>query len=113
MASVMLIDDSEILREQVRTVLTGAGHAVTEADGGPAALSHISDGYTPDVILVDYNMPDMDGIELTARLRQVDRLRTVPIIMVTTESSKEMKERGKQAGIQAWIVKPVSPDRLI
>ena len=65
------------------------------------------------MVLSDVNMPSMDGIGLVEKLRARPEYRLVPIVMLTTESSTEMKARARAAGATGWIVKPFDPERLI
>ena len=58
-------------------------------------------------------MPKVNGIELTRQIRQLDKYRFVPVIMLTTETETAKKQQGKEAGVSAWIVKPFQPERLV
>ena len=66
-----------------------------------------------DLVLADQNMPRLDGIGLTRRLREHPRFKNTPILILTTESSDQMKQAGKAAGATGWLVKPFDPNRLI
>ncbi|MCK5881001.1 MAG: response regulator [Sinobacterium sp.] len=66
-----------------------------------------------DLILTDINMPEMNGIELIGKLRELDAYKHKPILVLTTESSTEMKTKGKSAGATGWIVKPFEPEKLL
>ncbi len=68
---------------------------------------------TVDLVLTDQNMPRMDGLELIKLLRELPTYQKVPILMLTTESSDEMKSKGRAAGANGWLVKPFDPQRLI
>jgi len=67
----------------------------------------------PDAVITDQNMPEMDGLTLVRRLRAIDEYATTPILLLTTESSTEIKQRGREAGATGWIVKPFEPLRLV
>jgi two-component system, chemotaxis family, chemotaxis protein CheY len=110
--TIMTIDDSASLRQMVTLVLRGAGHDVIEAVDGMDALSKLA-GREVHLFLTDINMPNMDGLELTRRLRAMPQFKFVPIILLTTESHPEKKQEGKAAGATAWIVKPFTPDQLL
>ena len=112
MKTIMTVDDSASLRQMVTLVLRGAGHQVIEAADGLDALSKLK-GREVHLFLTDINMPNMDGLELTRRLRAVPQFKFVPIILLTTESHPEKKQEGKAAGATAWIVKPFTPDQLL
>jgi two-component system chemotaxis response regulator CheY len=110
--TVMVVDDSSSLRLMVCTVLRGGGYATVEAADGVDALAKLA-GQEIGLFLSDINMPRMDGIELTRRIRALPDHRFVPIVMLTTESHPEKKQEGKAAGATAWIVKPFTPDGLL
>jgi two-component system chemotaxis response regulator CheY len=108
----MTVDDSASIRQMVRFVLQGAGYGVIEASDGVDALSKLK-GQEVHLFLSDINMPRMDGLELTRRLRAMPECKFVPIVLLTTESHPEKKQEGKAAGATGWIVKPFQPDQLL
>ncbi len=112
MKTIMTVDDSASLRQMVSLVLRGGGYEVVEATDGLDALSKLNG---PDLALIvtDINMPRMDGIEFTRRLRAMPQYKFVPIVLLTTESHPEKKQEGKAAGATAWIVKPFNPEQLL
>ncbi len=112
MARVLAVDDSPSIRQIVSFTLRGAGHDVIEAVDGQDALEK-SEGQTFDVVLTDQNMPRCDGLTLVRTLRQRDDFGSTPILMLTTESSAEMKDAGRQAGATGWLVKPFDPVKLL
>ena len=112
MKTIMTVDDSASLRQMVSFVLRGGGYEVIEAADGLDALSKLN-GQDLDLFLSDINMPKMDGIELTRKLRAMPQYKFVPIVLLTTESHPEKKQECKAAGATAWIVKPFSPDQLL
>src|SRR5271165_5263378 len=108
----MTVDDSASLRQMVSVVLRGAGYQVVEAVDGVDALSKLK-GQELDLFLTDINMPKMDGLELTRQLRAMPAYKFVPIVLLTSESNADKKQKGKAAGATAWIVKPFDPDQLL
>jgi two-component system chemotaxis response regulator CheY len=66
-----------------------------------------------DLVITDVNMPNMDGITLVRELRQLPQYQGVPLLVLTTEASAEMKQKGRAAGATGWIVKPFDPTRLL
>ena len=112
MARILTVDDSHSLRRMVAFTLQMAGHEVTQAADGSDGLQKAKEN-TIDLALVDVNMPVMDGIELVRELRALPDYRKTPILMLTTESSAEMKQKGRVAGATGWIIKPFSPDQLL
>lgn len=108
----MTVDDAATMRKMVAFTLRGARYQVSEAPDGPTALSMLS--HSPvDLVITDLNMPGMDGIELVRRIRALPHLRTVPILLLTTESDTEAKNRARAAGATGWIVKPFQPEQLV
>lgn len=109
---VLIVDDSASMRALLRHALTSSGFRVDQAEDGVAALEWLSSN-TPDVIITDINMPRLDGFGLIERLRGEGPHRERPILVLTTESSEEKKDRARKAGATGWIVKPFQPDKLI
>jgi len=92
--NIMTVDDSASLRQMVSFVLRDAGYEVFEAVDGLDALSKLK-GRELHLFLSDINMPKMDGLELTRKLRAMSQYKFVPIILLTTESAAEKKQQGK------------------
>lgn len=109
---ILAVDDSASLRQMVVFSLKAAGYFVTEAVDGVDGLEKAKE-HTFDLVLTDQNMPNMDGITLIQRLRELPAYTRVPILMLTTETSVEMKTKGKEAGATGWLVKPFDPQRLL
>lgn len=112
MHSILAVDDSPSMRKMVSFTLTGAGYQVIEAVDGQDAFEK-AQAHKIDLVLADQNMPRLDGLGLTRMLRQDERFKTIPILILTTESSDQMKQAGKTAGATGWLVKPFDPTRLI
>nr|WP_276508886.1 response regulator [Sphingomonas insulae] len=107
----MTVDDSPSMRMLLRAALTDLGYKVLEAEDGLQALDRLG-GLAPDLLITDINMPRLDGFGLIEKLREQDRHRNLPILVLTTESSDEKKQRARSAGATGWIVKPFHPDKL-
>ena len=101
MASILAVDDSTSMRQMVAFTLKGAGHEVTEAADGQEALN-IAKAKKFDLVITDVNMPKMDGIKLTRELRSLPQFKFTPILTLTTESSADKKQAGKEAGATGW-----------
>jgi len=110
--TILAVDDSASMRQMVRYTLEGAGYKVVQAADGVEALEFARTD-TVDLVLTDVNMPRMDGISLVRELRTLDSYKFVPMLVLTTESGQETKQRGKQAGATGWIVKPFNPEQLL
>jgi two-component system chemotaxis response regulator CheY len=107
---VMLIDDSKTMRNIQRSVLRQIGiEQVEEACDGQDALSKVG-AFQPDLILVDWNMPNMDGLSFIKAFRKLNK--TTPLIMVTTEAEKSRVIEAIKAGVNNYVVKPFTPDLL-
>src|SRR3954447_7944060 len=106
---VLTVDDSRTMREMVSFTLRGAGFDVVEAIDGQQALVVLA-SHKVDLSLADLNM---DGISLIRQVRASGGHRTVPILMLTTESDDAKKQEGRAAGATGWIVKPFNPEKLI
>ncbi|MDR5172556.1 response regulator [Methylobacillus flagellatus] len=110
--TILAVDDSGSLRQMVVFSLNAAGYQVIEAVDGEDAM-HKAQAQVVDLVLTDQNMPNMDGLTLIKSLRSLSSYQKVPILMLTTESSDEMKALGKAAGATGWLVKPFDPKRLL
>jgi two-component system, chemotaxis family, chemotaxis protein CheY len=112
MHSILAVDDSATMRQMVSFTLRNAGYQVTEAVDGQDAWEK-AEGQDFALVLTDQNMPRMDGISLTRKLRTNPKFAHKPILILTTESSDQMKQAGRAAGATGWLVKPFDPARLI
>lgn len=112
MKRVLVVDDSATVRQQLRTFLEGKGFGVSEAQDGIAGVTaaRMTDF---DLIIVDMNMPMMDGIEMISEVRKLDNHAKTPIFVLTTDAAVDSAQRGKSAGATAWIVKPYKPESLL
>jgi two-component system, chemotaxis family, chemotaxis protein CheY len=107
---IMLIDDSKTMRNIQKSVLKQLGYTeVEEACDGQDALSKVS-AFNPDLCLVDWNMPNMDGLTFVKTFRQTNK--STPLIMVTTEAEKSRVIEAIKAGVNNYVVKPFTPDLL-
>ena len=112
MHSILAVDDSASMRKMVSFTLTGAGYKVVEAVDGQDAFEKAQEQFFA-LVLTDQNMPRMDGLGLTKTLREHPNFKSTPILILTTESSDQMKQAGRAAGATGWLVKPFDPNRLI
>ena len=107
---VMLVDDSKTMRNIQKGILTQLGYTdLEEACDGLDALSKVG-AFQPELLLVDWNMPNMDGLTFVKKYRQSDK--TTPIIMVTTETERARVVEAIKAGVNNYVVKPFTPDLL-
>ncbi|WP_343075953.1 response regulator [Armatimonas rosea] len=109
-ARLMVVDDDEINREMLSAMLRTLGYDSELVSSGPEALEKLDASY--DMILLDYMMPGMDGVEVCKRIREESRFNDIPIVMVTALSGKEDRLRAVEAGANDWICKPVDRTEL-
>jgi two-component system chemotaxis response regulator CheY len=110
--TIMVVDDSTSLRQVVGIALRKAGYDVLEACDGKDGLAKLT-GQKVHMIVSDVNMPNMDGITFVKAVKQLAAYRFTPIAMLTTETTDEKKQAGKDAGAKAWVVKPFKPEQLL
>lgn len=110
--TILAVDDSTSIRQMVAFTLKGAGYEVIEAADGQEGLEKAR-SKTVNLVLTDQNMPKMDGLTLVKALRGLPQYKTIPMLMLTTESSDTMKAQGKAAGATGWLVKPFDPNKLL
>ena len=113
MAAILIVDDSETLRSQVRNILEGAGFEVVEACNGSDGLNKLRANRGVTLVLCDVNMPEMDGMSMCKMVHVDESINKIPIVMLTTEASIELKKAGKEAGVVGWMTKPVDQNRLL
>lgn len=112
MAKILVVDDSASMRQLVSFTLKSEGHEIILAEDGAIALK-LAKTSQVDLVISDINMPNMNGITLVKELRTLPNYKSVPILLLTTESSQDYKMEGKKAGATGWLVKPFSPDQLL
>jgi two-component system chemotaxis response regulator CheY len=109
---VLVIDDSMMVRQQVKRAL-GPDFSVTEASDGMDGLEKLSAAPDFALVILDFNMPKMNGIEfLESRIEKANAAH-VPVVMLTTEGQAQLIQRAKALGAKAWLVKPFKPDNLL
>lgn len=110
--TILCIDDSTTIRLLVKKTLEPLGYLVLEAENGQTGVEKASKGPV-DFVLVDVNMPVMNGFECVKKLKAMAALAKVPVVFLTTESSEEKKALGRQLGVSGWMVKPFEADALV
>jgi len=110
---VLAVDDSRTMRDMLRLALTGAGIETHLAEDGVHGLEVLKDIDRPDAIITDINMPRMDGFGFIEAVRAREETRTIPILVLSTESAAELKARAREGGATGWIVKPFDPVKLV
>ena len=110
--TILTVDDSRTIREMLKAALLDAGMEVVQAEDGVHGLE-VLESCAPDVIITDINMPRLDGFGFIEAVRGSGRHRAIPILVLTTESVGDKKERARRAGASGWIVKPFDPVKLV
>jgi two-component system, chemotaxis family, chemotaxis protein CheY len=106
----LVVDDSRAMRAILTRLLSGLGFDVAQAGHGEEALSVLDAGTKPDVILVDWNMPVMDGLTFIRAIRDRRDMRDVSLMMVTTESEQAQIVRALAAGAHEYVIKPFTDE---
>lgn len=110
-ATILYIEDNFDNRLLVRRVLEAEGYRVVEAEDGVEALDYLQ-SETPDLVLMDINLPEVDGYEMTKRLKQLPSMARVPVIAMTANVMKGDREKTIAAGCDGYIPKPIDIDTL-
>lgn len=110
---LLIVDDSTMLRDMLSYALVEGGYNdVVEAVDGLDGLNKVKE-IQFDLIISDINMPNMDGLTFVKEVRKLSQYSKVPILVLTTERSDEMKLKGKDVGATGWIIKPFVPEQLL
>ena len=113
MIKILCVDDSATMRKMVTHTLNATGkYQCFEAADGAEGLTMVR-LKNPDLIITDLNMPNMNGLDLTAAIRELASHRYTPILLLTTETSDELRNIAKERGATGWMVKPFNPEKLL
>lgn len=102
---ILAVDDSKTMRNIVSFTLERAGYDVTVAADGLEALESMDGDF--DLIIADFNMPNMDGLELARRIKGHEHYKNTPILMLSTEFDDDLKARARDLGVTGWVKKPL------
>ena len=109
----LVLDDSRAMRMILSRIMKDCGYEVVEAGDGQEGLDVVAAGPTPDVALIDWNMPVMNGLEFVSAVRAQPALRSLTLMMVTTESEHGQIVRALAAGAHEYVIKPFTPDAIV
>lgn len=109
---ILVVEDQEDNRQILRDLLSNAGYEMIEAEDGEQALEQVAK-HRPDLILMDIQLPLMDGYEATRRIKADPDLKSIPIIVVTSYALSGDEEKARVAGCDAYVAKPYSPRALL
>lgn len=110
--TILTVDDSRTMRNMLRITLEEAGYNVIDAADGMLGLE-VLERELPDVIVTDINMPNLDGFGFIEAVRKEAKFAGTPILVLTTESDRALKDRARAAGATGWITKPFERNRLV
>ncbi len=110
---ILIVDDSRTVRQQVGFTLSKEGFELIEAEDGKDGIEKLKANKDIGMILSDVNMPRMDGLTMVEEIRKMEEFKSLPIIMLTTESSGDKVDRAKKVGASGWLVKPFNPEQLV
>jgi two-component system chemotaxis response regulator CheY len=113
MKTVLVVDDSASMRALVMSTLQKAGFKTFEATNGQEALGMIKAMPVVDLVITDLNMPIMDGITFVQKFRQLAAFKYTPVLLLTTETRSDHKDKAKAAGATGWLTKPFDPNQLL
>jgi two-component system chemotaxis response regulator CheY len=111
--TILVVDDSATIRQQVSTVLAGAGFTTVEAADGHEGLAQLASNRDIALVVCDVNMPNMNGLEMVEIVKSKAENQALPIVMLTTEGQPSLIRRAKEVGALGWIVKPFDANQLV
>lgn len=111
-SNILVVDDSQVERSRMETLLKKEGYRITTAENGALGVE-AAKANMPDLILMDVNMPVMDGFAATRNLRNDPETRGIPVVMVTSKDQKADKAWGKMLGAKGYITKPYTDDEVL
>lgn len=109
---ILIVDDSGLIRNLANKASLEAGYETILAEDGQAGLDAL-DKEKIDLIFSDVNMPVMNGLEMVEKVREKEAYKFVPIVMLTTESKPELKDRAQELGVKAWFLKPFNKEKFL
>ena len=112
MAKILVVDDSKSMRDLLTHILVANNHEVIVASDGKEA-HELAQTMAFNIALIDYNMPNMNGIKLIGKLREMDAYKFTPLVMVTTETDEYRKKKARAAGATGWLSKPFTDERIM
>ena len=112
MSKILVVEDQEDNRQILRDLLASADYEMVEAENGQEALTAVTE-HKPDLILMDIQMPVMDGYEATRRIKADPALKAIPVIAVTSYALSGDEEKARTAGCDGYVAKPFSPRQML
>ena len=111
--TIMIVDDSPTMLLSLHGILSKAGFTVEQARSGEEAVGALKGGLRPAMVITDFNMGAMNGIEVVRQVRRMPGLQFTPLVLLTTESQRDRRDEARSAGATGWLVKPVQAEALL
>ena len=111
--TIMIVDDSPTMLLSLHGILSKAGFTVEQARSGEEAVGALKGGLRPAMVITDFNMGAMNGIEVVRQVRRLPGLQFTPLVLLTTESQRDRRDEARSAGATGWLVKPVQAEALL
>ncbi len=111
--TIMIVDDSPTMLLSLHGILSKAGFTVEQARSGEEAVGALKGGLRPAMVITDFNMGAMNGIEVVRQVRRMPGLQFTPLVLLTTESQRDRRDEARSAGATGWLMKPVQADALL
>jgi two-component system chemotaxis response regulator CheY len=111
--TILVVDDSGTVRQQVSLALKQAGFTTVQATDGREGLAAIENDRSIAMVICDVNMPNMNGLEMVEQVKSKPEYEALPILMLTTEAQPSLVKRAKEAGAVGWMVKPFDANQLV
>jgi two-component system chemotaxis response regulator CheY len=110
--TILIVDDASLIRSVASKAAIEAGYDVVLAEDGQDGLIKLKENKI-DIIFSDVNMPNMGGLEMVTEIKKDISNKFIPVVMLTTESKPELKQKGKALGVKAWLVKPFNKAKFL
>ncbi|MDD2906718.1 MAG: response regulator [Sulfurimonas sp.] len=112
MGKILVADDAGLIRMVAKKAIEEAGHEAVLVENGAEGLEAMK-LHQFDLIFSDVNMPILGGLDMVKAIKEIRAFKHIPIVMLTTESSTELKEQGKALGVKAWMLKPFDKEKFM
>lgn len=112
MSRILAVDDTRALLNMLKACLEKGGHEVVTAADGAEAMDKLRK-HRPDLVITDLNMPRMNGLEFIEAARREPEGRALPMLLLTTETAQELKDRAREVKATGWLTKPFDPDQIL
>ncbi len=111
--TILIVDDQELMSRVLQATLRPLGARLSWAKSGAEAIEQIKTGGIPEVIVLDFSMPDQDGVETLRQIRQLDNGQLIPVVMLTARDQTKIRQDAEGLKVHAFMTKPFSPNMLL